>query len=69
MAGPGRRGATDRLLLGPHGDILFAEFKREVGAVTTPAQIDFRYELKKRGLRHYEFTTYEEAIRCFQEFL
>lgn len=69
MSFPSQRGATDRLLLSPNGDILFVEFKRKGTGVLSPAQKDFRHQLQIRGLIHYVFDEYETSIQTLQKFL
>lgn len=46
---PGHAGVPDRILLFPHGIIVFAELKRPKGGVIAPRQMAWSMQLTKLG--------------------
>jgi hypothetical protein len=58
---PGWSGVPDRIILLPHGHIIFAELKRPKGGKVAPLQQWWRDKLNELGFDHYYIYNHENV--------
>ncbi len=65
---PSSRNAPDRIVLCPHGRVIFFEFKR-LGEDPRPSQSKYHKGLRSLGFKVHVVYTAKEAMRILMEFM